>query len=233
MTVSSILDWEELKRPTPPMTPRPSTPAAASSAAAASSSNSKLPPKDASTSSSGGIRILSSTDVSSVLDQLSLDDFLKSQQGAFQAFSASRVQAGKEASSSPSSSSTAAVQTPLRISLALANHTTLFMPAAMAGLPPTCKIVSVPAPSAPAEIAARGLPGTTVVLDADSGEVAGLVNAGELTGVRTAAGSAVASRAILGKGEGRSKIVVFGSGVQAFWQCVLASLGPRPRQQPG
>jgi ornithine cyclodeaminase/alanine dehydrogenase-like protein (mu-crystallin family) len=107
------------------------------------------------------------------------------------------------------------------------------MPAAMAGLPPTCKIVSVPAPSAPAEIAARGLPGTTVVLDADSGEVAGLVNAGELTGVRTAAGSAVASRAILGKGEGRSKIVVFGSGVQAFWQYVLASLSPRPRQQPG
>lgn len=168
------------------------------------------------------ITILSESAVSSILGQLSLEDFLDSQQRAFRAFSTARGDAADDANSFPSGQ--AVVQTPLRVSLALANHTTLFMPATLAGLSPACKIVSVPGPSAPADIAGRGLPGTTVVLDRETGEVAGLVNASELTGVRTAAGSAVASREILGKGEGRSKVVVFGSGVQAFWQCVYRSL---------
>jgi len=81
-----------------------------------------------------------------------------------------------------------------------------------------CKIVSVPRSAEDTE----GLPATTFVLDEESGKVVGVVNAGELTGVSTAAGSAVASRLVLGEGEGRKKLVVFGAGVQAF--CTTRSL---------
>ncbi|KAL7410587.1 hypothetical protein BDY24DRAFT_399533 [Mrakia frigida] len=80
-----------------------------------------------------------------------------------------------------------------------------------------CKIVSVPRSSADTD----GLPATTFVLDEQSGKVVGVVNAAELTGVRTAAGSAVASRMLLEKGEERTKLVVFGAGVQAFWHTHL------------
>ncbi|CDZ96946.1 Mu-crystallin [Phaffia rhodozyma] len=150
------------------------------------------------------ITFLSSKDVDQILLSLSLSDFLSSQSDAFQAFS----------SSSPSNSNDD-VQTPARLALSLPNHTTLFMPSRASALGGTaCKIVSVPKEG---KDNGQGLPASNVLLDEDTGEVSAVIGAGQLTGVRTAAGSAVVSQMLLGEGLGREKMVVFGTGVQAFW----------------
>lgn len=80
------------------------------------------------------------------------------------------------------------VDAPHRTSIALPNHTTLFMPARIAhpSLPgTTIKVVSVPRSSADA----RGLPASTLVLDEDTGAVKAIVNARSLTALRNAAGA--------------------------------------------
>jgi ornithine cyclodeaminase/alanine dehydrogenase-like protein (mu-crystallin family) len=64
-----------------------------------------------------------------------------------------------------------------------------------------CKIVSVPK-----EDSAEGIPGANVVLNQESGRLEAVIASGELTGVRTAAGSAVASRLLLGEGKERKKV---------------------------
>ncbi|KAF9163394.1 hypothetical protein DFQ26_002554 [Actinomortierella ambigua] len=106
-------------------------------------------------------------------------------------------------------------QTPQRISTTSKDHTTLYMPARIDSMTSVVKIVSIPLQSSP-----FGLPGFSVVLDNDTAEARGLVNARLLTAVRTAAGSALATKMVL---EARSKttteeplnLVVFGSGAQA------------------
>ena len=75
-----------------------------------------------------------------------------------------------------------------------------------------------------------GIPGTTLVFDDQSGRVEGVVNAAELTGVRTAAGSADVSKMLLAgkRGEEMRKAVVFGTGVQAFCECPFSSVCRAP-----
>lgn len=76
-----------------------------------------------------------------------------------------------------------------------------------------CKVVSVNPGNAE-----RGLPtisGTVLVLDPDTGALAAVLEAGTLTAVRTAAGSAVAADALAVPGP--VDLGVLGSGVQAYW----------------
>ncbi|KAG0056583.1 hypothetical protein BGZ83_004365 [Gryganskiella cystojenkinii] len=91
------------------------------------------------------------------------------------------------------------------------------------------KIVSVPKTDSK-----NGLPGVTLVMDNETGEPRGLVNARLLTALRTAAGSALATRAVfaakrqnnnnnntadytnsIGGGSPSLTLVIFGSGAQA------------------
>ena len=77
--------------------------------------------------------------------------------------------------------------TPHRTSISMPQHTALFMPAriatdALTGT--TVKVVSVP--SSPGDT--RGLPGSTLVLDEDTGAVKAIVNSRSLTALRNAAG---------------------------------------------
>ncbi|KAF4622321.1 hypothetical protein D9613_009269 [Agrocybe pediades] len=111
------------------------------------------------------------------------------------------------------------VHMPPRISIPTANHTTLFMPARMG--PSTdrvdirnhqgetaVKVVSVPS----RQDDTRGLPGTTVVLDEETGVVKAVVNARKLTALRNAAGSLL-STTLVGPPKPRN-IVAFGAGQQ-------------------
>ncbi|KAL1700648.1 hypothetical protein EV121DRAFT_213802 [Schizophyllum commune] len=85
--------------------------------------------------------------------------------------------------------------TPHRTSISMSQHTTLFMPAriatdALTGT--TVKVVSVP--SSPGDT--RGLPGSTLVLDEDTGAVKAIVNSRSLTALRNAAGSLLSTRVV-------------------------------------
>jgi len=89
------------------------------------------------------------------------------------------------------------VSMPPRIVMPILHHTALFMPAHIGNDPETSteakpnfalggtavKVVCVPAESDP-----RGLPGTTLVLDEETGGVKAVVNARNLTALRNAAG---------------------------------------------
>jgi ornithine cyclodeaminase/alanine dehydrogenase-like protein (mu-crystallin family) len=76
------------------------------------------------------------------------------------------------------------VTAPHRTALDMRSHRALFMPARIADIGTTIKIVSVP--SVPGDT--RGLPATTLVLDEDTGAVKAVINARSLTALRTAAG---------------------------------------------
>ncbi|KAF9312258.1 hypothetical protein BG003_006457 [Podila horticola] len=88
------------------------------------------------------------------------------------------------------------------------------MPSRINTLTSTVKIVSIPKANSK-----DGLPGMTIVLDNTTGEPKGLVNARLLTALRTAAGSALATRAVFNSKQGQDSkklsLVVFGSGAQA------------------
>ncbi|KAL1731946.1 hypothetical protein EV714DRAFT_207920 [Schizophyllum commune] len=101
--------------------------------------------------------------------------------------------------------------TPHRTSISMSQHTALFMPAriatdALTGT--TIKVVSVP--SSPGDT--RGLPGSTLVLDEDTGAVKAIVNSRSLTALRNAAGSLLSNR-IVGM-DAPTTIATFGSGKQ-------------------
>lgn len=91
------------------------------------------------------------------------------------------------------------------------------MPSRIDTLTSVIKVVSVPTKDSK-----NGLPGVTLVMDNETGEPRGLVNARLLTAIRTAAGSALATRAIFSAKRSESgeeakglTLVVFGSGAQA------------------
>lgn len=93
----------------------------------------------------------------------------------------------------------------------MSQHTALFMPAriateALTGT--TIKVVSVP--SSPGDT--RGLPGSTLVLNENTGAVQAMVNSRSLTALRNAAGSLLSTR-VVGLVSPTS-IVAFGSGKQ-------------------
>ncbi|KAF9976321.1 hypothetical protein BGZ73_008751 [Actinomortierella ambigua] len=160
------------------------------------------------------VRILSFEQVQAILAALEADQILRNQAQAFFAFKNNQT------------------QTPQRVSTTSKNHTTLYMPARIDSMTSVVKIVSVPLQSSP-----FGLPGFTVVLDNDTAEARGLVNARLLTAIRTAAGSALATKIAL-EARSRSKqentdqplnLVIFGSGAQAkaHVQLIVQSV-PKP-----
>ncbi|EJC97959.1 NAD-binding protein [Fomitiporia mediterranea MF3/22] len=98
------------------------------------------------------------------------------------------------------------IQLPLRTSITTNKHTTLFMPARIDQFGTTIKTVSVPTTGE------RGIHATTLVLDQQSGAVKAVINATSLTALRTAAGSALATR-LLGPSDPKV-LVAFGAGRQ-------------------
>jgi len=75
------------------------------------------------------------------------------------------------------------VDMPHRLSVRTESHNTLFMPSRVDTYGTAVKIVSVPTSGG-----SNGLPATTLVIDEASGGVKAVVNARNLTAIRTAAG---------------------------------------------
>jgi ornithine cyclodeaminase/alanine dehydrogenase-like protein (mu-crystallin family) len=113
--------------------------------------------------------VLTASDVDAVLSKLDLELALSSQKDVLTAFSASQE-------TSPDD-----IQIPHRTTLVTESQKTLVMPS-RAGELLGCKFVAVP------KEGDGGLPGTTVVLDSETGQVKGLVNARKLTALRNACG---------------------------------------------
>ncbi|KAF9937195.1 hypothetical protein BGZ65_001719 [Modicella reniformis] len=159
------------------------------------------------------IRIVSLAQVASILGIVDREDILISQAKAFHSHTAHET------------------QMPLRSSLYMDYHTALIMPARINTS--TSAVSAVKIVSIPKKDSKNGLPGVTVVMDNETGEPRGLVNARLLTAIRTAAASALATRAIfsssstsrnktlsdesqpLGKPASLLTLVIFGSGAQA------------------
>lgn len=101
---------------------------------------------------------------------------------------------------------------PVRVSLSSGSGTSLFMPARMAGSGERgAKVVSVFPRNR-----ARGLPaicGVILILDDETGQPRAVMDAGELTAIRTAAAAGLAAR-LLSRPECRV-LAVFGAGAQA------------------
>ncbi|KIL60766.1 hypothetical protein M378DRAFT_83327 [Amanita muscaria Koide BX008] len=115
--------------------------------------------------------------------------------------------------------------TPHRTSIPIKNHAVLFMPARIVKsyhevsdffLPgTTIKVVSVPSSSGDL----RGIPASTLVLDEETGGIKAIINARDLTALRTAAGS-LCSTVLVGPRKPTS-IVAFGTGKQIQAHLIL------------
>ncbi|GAA5983187.1 hypothetical protein JCM10908_000188 [Rhodotorula pacifica] len=124
------------------------------------------------------------------------------------AISASNTQSGDAAAPA-----VPPIQNPLRIATETSVHKTLYMPSRLTtaeGGATAIKVVAVPKPNC----TVPGLPATTLLMDETTGGARAVVNSAQLTGIRTAAASALATR-ILASRESEN-LVVFGAGVQAF-----------------
>ncbi|KAI6112594.1 hypothetical protein F5141DRAFT_1003266 [Pisolithus sp. B1] len=97
---------------------------------------------------------------------------------------------------------------PHRTTIAMAHHTTLFMPSRVRDVGTAIKVVSVPTSTDDK----RCLPASTVLMDEETGCVKAIVNASALTALRTAAGSVLATRSLLSKLP--TSLVAFGAGKQ-------------------
>ncbi|KAH9840822.1 NAD(P)-binding protein [Rhodofomes roseus] len=106
------------------------------------------------------------------------------------------------------------IHQPHRISVPVTNHTGLFMPSRIEPFGTAIKVVSVPTSTAPPLVKEAGLPGTTLVLDETSGAVKAVVNARQLTALRNAAGSLLATRLLSIPDAKPRKLVAFGAGAQ-------------------
>lgn len=113
------------------------------------------------------LRILSQTDVLSLLSNTPPSSLLTLMSRTFRTFS----------------TVPGAAQVPHRTTVQTGAHSVLFMPARLEGLATAIKIVSVPSRGQ-----RDGLPATTILLDEETGEAKAVVNARALTAVRTAAG---------------------------------------------
>ncbi|GJJ15544.1 hypothetical protein Clacol_009822 [Clathrus columnatus] len=141
--------------------------------------------------------ILSALDVWDVSSQLDVNVVLDSVFEGLRAISATSIPDGT-------------VVMPHRTKVESAKHTTLFMPSRLKERT-IIKVVSIPKSSGSEE----GLPATTLVMDERSGGVDVVVNARSLTALRTAAGSAIATKLVLDGGKTRpSHLVLFGAGAQ-------------------
>eukprot|EP01080_Neovahlkampfia_damariscottae_P001520 gene1520-12646_t len=116
---------------------------------------------------------------------------------------------------------------PLRTILNTSNGPTLFMPSSVEktsslGL----KVVSVRGENPKKNL--PSVPGAIIIVNEETGVIDGVVDASELTAIRTAAGSSVATK-YLAK-ENTNKIVCFGSGAQAKWH-IKGMISIRPMVQ--
>ena len=120
------------------------------------------------------LRILSEKDVAKILSQFEPSELLDMMSSLFEALYHG-----------------SGFVMPNRLSVDTGKQTALFMPAHVDNIGTTIKVVCVP------HDGEDGLPGTTLVLDAQSGQTKAIVNARNLTAVRTAAGSNFPSLSIL------------------------------------
>jgi ornithine cyclodeaminase/alanine dehydrogenase-like protein (mu-crystallin family) len=123
-------------------------------------------------SSDNTILVLSASDVTRVEASLSAHEIQSIIAHVF--FTLSH----KDPQSSPS------LVVPHRTAIDTRSHRVLFMPARIASIGTSIKVVSVPLISSDT----RGLPASTLVLDETTGAARALVNARSLTALRTAAG---------------------------------------------
>ncbi|KAG1217770.1 hypothetical protein G6F62_011038 [Rhizopus arrhizus] len=98
------------------------------------------------------------------------------------------------------------IESPHRIGVKMDSHQALFMPSRL-GETTSIKIVSVPTKDGKG-----GLPATILVLNQYTGSVEAVLNAADLTAVRTAAGSGLATRYYADPNA--KNLVVFGAGAQ-------------------
>lgn len=110
--------------------------------------------------------VLSSTDVDALVATISPDELTQLMAEVFR-----RV------------SENSGVDMPHRLSVRTGSHNTLFMPSRVENFGTAVKIVSIPTSER-----SDGLPATTLVVDEASGGVKAVVNARNLTAIRTAAG---------------------------------------------
>ncbi|GAA5833383.1 hypothetical protein JCM9279_001508 [Rhodotorula babjevae] len=111
-----------------------------------------------------------------------------------------------------------AIQNPQRVATESELHKTLYMPSRLTtseGPATAIKVVSVPKPSC----RLPGLPATTLLFDEATGLTRACVNAAELTGIRTAAASALATKLLANPSS--ISLVIFGSGTQAYYHARL------------
>ncbi|KAI0072603.1 NAD-P-binding protein [Panus rudis PR-1116 ss-1] len=146
--------------------------------------------------------ILSAQDVQSVTSKFSPDDLVTLMARVFRQFS------------SNDSAEDSAICLPHRLTVPMKHHTALFMPSRISQFGTAIKVVSVPTPDAPAEVRAKGLPGSTLVLDEETGAVKALVNASNLTALRNAAGSLLSTRILLSTSTPPQTILAVGAGAQ-------------------
>ncbi|KAF9075004.1 hypothetical protein BDP27DRAFT_1213590 [Rhodocollybia butyracea] len=97
---------------------------------------------------------------------------------------------------------------PHRISIPAENHKVLFMPARISSVGTTVKVVSTPSNAEDA----RGIPGSTLMMDKNTGAVKAIVNARSLTALRNAAGSLLSTTLVGPKLP--THVVAFGAGQQ-------------------
>ncbi|GAA6000021.1 hypothetical protein JCM10207_006016 [Rhodosporidiobolus poonsookiae] len=110
------------------------------------------------------------------------------------------------------------IQNPLRIATESDLHKTLYMPSRLTtsdGPATAIKVVGVPKP----DCKIPGLPATTLLFDESTGLTRAVVNAAELTGIRTAAASALAT--VILADPSSTSLVVFGSGTQSYYHARL------------
>lgn len=132
------------------------------------------------------LRILSERDVDSVIASIGVQDIISNQAIAFAAFFLSKASQGQNSDGhGQSSQDPNAVQNPSRLSIVTRLHTMLIMPARVSGKT-SLKIVGVPKPQIDAP---AGLPATVLITDESTGRTKAIVNAGALTGLRTAGGA--------------------------------------------
>ncbi|PCH34795.1 NAD(P)-binding protein, partial [Wolfiporia cocos MD-104 SS10] len=106
------------------------------------------------------------------------------------------------------------IHQPHRTSLPMLNHTALFMPSRIDSVGTAVKVVSVPSSSASQETKERGLPASTLVLNESSGNVKAIVNARQLTALRNAAGSLLATRLLVAPSKPPFSLLAVGAGAQ-------------------
>lgn len=144
------------------------------------------------------IRVLSASDVNQLTNTMSAESLVRMLGVAMYQLSTSRIE-------KPLDDRLSSIQSPIRIatesnnrefnklrlssnfthSYYLATDKTLYMPSKI-GSTTSIKIVSVPTATSSLEVKAAGLPASTLLLDGVTGAVKAILNASELTGLRTA-----------------------------------------------